>query len=88
MPWRRAGLVPIIEGGDKTDPQSYGPISSTSTVVGMLEDVVVDGIGEHLERHDLVCDGQRGLVGKTSCSTDILSFYSGVFETIDRGLLF
>lgn len=55
-------------------------------MVGKLQGVVTNGIGEHLERYDLVRDDRRESVRGASCLTDLLSFYGRVLESICKGM--
>ena len=49
----------------------------------MLESIIGDKIKEHLDKHNLIKDSQHGFRNGRSCLTNLLSFFSQVFEAVD-----
>ncbi|MDJ0596593.1 MAG: reverse transcriptase family protein [Pleurocapsa sp. MO_226.B13] len=82
--WKLANVVPIFKKGDKAATGNYRPISLTSTVGKILESIITKKIREHLDRHDLINDTQHGFMKGKSCLTNLLSFYSEVYEAVDN----
>ena len=83
--WRRANVVPIFKKGDKTLASNYRPVSLTSIVGKIMESIIAKNIREHLERHKLIRESQHGFMKGKSCLTNLLSFYSKVYESADNG---
>ena len=83
--WKQANVVPIFKKGDKTLTANYRPVSLTSIVGKMMESVIAKNIREHLERHKLINESQHGFTKGRSCLTNLLSFYSKVYEAADNG---
>ena len=83
--WRQANVVPIFKKGDRSSMQNYRPISLTSVIGKMLESLIADSIRDHIERHNLIHDSQHGFSKGRSCLTNLLAFYTRVFETADNG---
>ena len=83
--WRQANVVPIFKKGDKSLTANYRPVSLTSIVGKILESVIARNIRNHLERHNLINESQHGFTKGKSCLTNLLSFYSKVFEAADNG---
>ena len=82
--WKVANVVPIFKKGSKTEATNYRPISLTSLVGKLLESIIRDKITEHLDKHSLIRDTQHGFRSGRSCLTNLLSFFSEVFEAVDR----
>ena len=77
--------MPIFTKGDRIKEANYKPISLTSTVGKILGSIVASSIREHLERENLIKLSQHGFRKGFSCLTNLLSFYSEVFEAVDSG---
>ena len=50
-----------------------------------MESIIAKNIREHLERHKLIRESQHGFMKGKSCLTNLLSFYSKVYESADNG---
>ena len=83
--WKLADVVPIYKKGDRIKMSNYRPISLTSTVGKILETIIAYKIREHLERENLIKLSQHGFRKGFSCLTNLLSFYSEIFEAVDSG---
>ena len=83
--WKLADVVPIFKKGEKIKKSNYRPVSLTSTVGKILESIVANKIREHLEKHKLIKLSQHGFLVGCSCLTNLLSYYSEVFEAVDSG---
>ena len=83
--WRQANVVPIFKKGDKTVASNYRPVSLTSVVGKIMESIITKNIREHLDKHNLINQSQHGFMKGKSCLTNLLSFYSKVYEAADNG---
>ena len=87
-PWRRTNVVPTFKKGDKTIPSNFKPVSLTSVVGKLMELIIANKIREHseiLEKHNLINHSQHGYTEEKLCLTNLLSFYSKVYEAMDNG---
>ena len=50
-----------------------------------MESIIAKNIREHLDRHNLINQSQHGFTKGKSCLTNLLSFYSKVYEAADNG---
>ena len=82
--WKRANIVPIYKGGRREDPLNYRPVSLTSVVGKLCEKVIKEAWMEHLERNNILTDCQFGFRRGRSCSSNLLSFYSKVIDTVQE----
>lgn len=81
--WKTANVVPIFKKGNKSVASNYRPISLTSIVGKMLESILAGKIRDHLERFKLINETQHGFIQGRSCLTNLLSFFSEVYEAVD-----
>ena len=56
----------------KTNPPNYRPISLTSVTCKVMENIIKDGIMNHMISHELFCDAQHGFVPGRSCISRLL----------------
>ncbi|MCP5019012.1 MAG: hypothetical protein GY938_27595, partial [Ketobacter sp.] len=82
--WKLANVVPIFKKGDRSISANYRPVSLTSTVGKLLESIIARNIREHLEKYNLIRDSQHGFRNGYSCLTNLLSFFSEVYEALDK----
>ena len=70
---KQANVIPIFKKGGKEDPDIYRPISSTSSLAKVFEQILREQMNEHLERNKLLVPRQFGFRAKYS-SRDALLF--------------
>ena len=68
--WRESIVIPIHK---KSDPKNYRPVSLTSSVCKLLENIVRQHLQTHLNKHNLLIDNQHGFRSKRSCETKLIS---------------
>ena len=82
--WKRANIVPIYKGGNKENPLNYRPVSLISVVGKLCERIVKDKWIEHLEKNEVLSVHQYGFRKGSSCSSNLLAFYSKIIETVQE----
>ena len=82
--WKLANVVPIFKKGDKSIASNYRPISLTSIIGKLLESIIATKIRSHLETFNLIHSSQHGFTQGRSCLTNLLSFFSEVYEAVDN----
>ena len=60
------------------------PASLTLTVGKLLESIIAKNIRDHLDKFNLIKDTQHGFRNGYSCLTNLLSFFSEVFQALDE----
>ena len=83
--WKRAHIVPVFKGGDKSNVENYRPVSLTSLVCKTLESIIKDNIVEFLDENDIIKDTQHGFRKNRSCLTNLLDFFEVATESFDKG---
>ena len=82
--WKRANIVPIYKGGNRSNPLNYRPVSLTSVVGKMCERVVKDVWMKDLEDRNVLTDRQFGFRSGRSCTSNLLAFYSRVIDEVQE----
>ena len=68
MDWKEAVVRPHFKGkGDRTDPESYRPISVLPPIAKVFESMMASRIMSHFERSDLFSEAQFGFRKGLSC---------------------
>ena len=84
MDWKRADIVPIFKGGNNEDPLNYRPVSLTSVVAKICEKVIKCKWTKYLEDNKVITDAQFGFREGRSCTTNLISFYSRIIDTVQE----
>ena len=82
--WKFANVTPIFKKGSKDQPENYRPISLTSVVCKLLENILRDKIVKYLEKNKLISDTQHGFRNKRSCLTNLLDFFYDIMNIYDE----
>jgi len=75
--WRKAIVTPIFKKGKKEDPANYRPVSLTSILGKMMEQLILDVIIKQVEEK-VIRSSQHGFTKGKSCLTNLIVFYNGV----------
>ena len=70
---KQAHVIPIYKKGDNEDPDNYRPISITSSLAKVFEQILREQMNEYLERNNLLGPLQFGFRAKYS-TTDALLY--------------
>ena len=69
--WKLANVVPVHKTGDKAVIENYRPISLTSLVMKVMEEIVRDEL--YSKCKDLINDKQYGFLPNKSCTTQMIN---------------
>ena len=69
-------ISPVHKSGSRGLPKNYRPVALTSHIVKVFERVVRRSLVDHLERNDLLSDGQHGFCAVSDPVAIILGQYS------------
>lgn len=81
--WKTSYVTSIPKKGNLTDANNYRPISITSILSKMFEDLVTKNISPLF--NNIFCDSQHGFRKNHSFNTNLISFYNNVLKCINEG---
>ncbi|KAK4816287.1 hypothetical protein QYF61_014585 [Mycteria americana] len=83
--WRLANVTPIFKKGRKEDLGNYRPVSLTSVLGKLMEQIILSAITWHVEDNQGIKPSQHGFRKGRSCLTNLISFYDKVTRLVDEG---
>ncbi|KAK4824681.1 hypothetical protein QYF61_017405 [Mycteria americana] len=89
--WRLANVTPIFKKGRKEDPGNYRPVSLTSVLGKLMEQIILSAIARHVENNQGIKPSQHGFRKGRSCLTNLISFYDKTsvkaFDAVSHSIL-
>ena len=82
---RLANVTPIYKKGWKEDPGNYRPVSLTSVLGKLMEQIILSAFTRHVENNQGIKPSQHGFKKGRSCLTHLISFYYKVTHIMDEG---
>jgi len=82
--WKTANISPIFKKGDRLNPGNYRPVSLTSVVCKLMEQLIRDIIMEHLVSNALLTNCQHGFISGRLCITQLLATLDHWTDILDR----
>ncbi|KAK4810310.1 hypothetical protein QYF61_017357 [Mycteria americana] len=83
--WRLANVTPIYKKGWKEDLENYRPISLTSVLGKVMEQIILSATTWHVPDNQVIRPSQHGFMKGRSCLTNLISFYGKVTHLEDEG---
>ncbi|GAB0191241.1 mitochondrial enolase superfamily member 1 [Grus japonensis] len=83
--WKLASGIPICKKGQKEDPGNYRPVSLTSVLGKVMEQIILSAIMQHVQDNQVIRPSHHGFMKGTSCLTNLISFYDKVTCLVDEG---
>ncbi|KAF1595969.1 UNVERIFIED_CONTAM: hypothetical protein FQV16_0016447, partial [Eudyptes robustus] len=83
--WRLANVTPIYKKGQKEDPGNYRPVSLTSVLEKVMEQMILSAITRHIQGNQVIRPSQHEFMKGRSCLTNLISFYDQVTCLVDEG---
>lgn len=82
--WKRALVVPVYKGGDKSLASNYRPVSLTSVVCKILERLIDSRVRSYLEGRRWFYHRQHGFRTGYSCGSQLVSFVQDLQDALDK----
>ena len=81
---KRAAVVPIYKGGERSDPSNYRPISLTPILMKVMEKIVREQIVNFMTDNNLFNQTQHGFMRGRSCLSALLSVYDQLMQNLSE----
>ena len=78
-------VSPVHKGGSRGQPSNYRPVALTSHIMKVFERVVRRKLVDHLEKNNLLPNGQHGFRSKRSCLTQLLAYWDQILDNLEEG---
>jgi hypothetical protein len=79
--WKKALVVPIYKGGDRSLVSNYRPISLTSVVCKQMGHVIASYLRKTWDKKDWLFEGQHGFRPGYSCESQVIMVCQGIALT-------
>ena len=83
--WKWANISAIFKKGSRKDPLNYRPVSLTSIVCKIMEQIIRDHIIEHMRKNKLFSNKQFGFISGRSTTIQLLNVLDKWTKKIDEG---
>jgi hypothetical protein len=84
--WKKAIVVPIYKGGDRSVVVNYKPVSLTSVVCKQMEHIIAGYLRNVWERSGWLYEGQHGFRPGYSCESQIVTVCQDIADALDEGV--
>ena len=82
--WKKAIVVPIYKGGDRSVVGNYRPVSLTSVVCKQMEYVIAGYLRQVWEISGWLYEGQHGFRPGYSCESQVVTVCQDIADSLDR----
>ena len=83
--WKDANVIPLFKKGSRHQAQNYRPVSLTSIIGKLVENIIKVKLMSHLEQYNLINESQHGFLSGRSCLTNLLEFLENATSEVDSG---
>ena len=82
--WKKATVVPIHKGDDRSVVRNYRPVCLTSVVYKQMEHVIVGYIRQVWEDRNWLYEGQHGFRPGYSCESQIIKVCQDISDSLNE----
>ena len=78
-------ICPIHKGGSRSIPKQYRPVALTSHLIKVFERVVRLSLVAHIDKYNLLPDGQHGSRAMRSTLTQLMAHWDTILDGLSQG---
>ena len=82
--WKKATVVPIHKGGDRSLVTNYRPVSLTSVVCKQMEHVIASYLRQVWDKNDWLYEGQHGFRLGYLCESQVITLCQDIADSLDN----
>jgi hypothetical protein len=83
--WKKAIVVPIYKGGDRSLVSNYTPVILTSAGSKQMEHVIASYLRKTWDKKDWLLEGQHGFRPGYSCESQVITVCQDIADSLDNG---
>ena len=83
--WKKAIVIPIYKGGDKSVVGNYRPVSLTPMVCKQMEHIIAGYLRQVREMSGWLYVGQHGFRPGHSCESQVVTVCQDITDSLDEG---
>ena len=74
LEWKEANIIPLFKKRSRNKSVNYRPVSLTSEICKLLEEIIRDHMMDFLTKHKLIKPSQHRFLKTRSCLTNVFFF--------------
>ncbi|KAF4800669.1 RNA-directed DNA polymerase from mobile element jockey-like protein [Turdus rufiventris] len=83
--WKKANVTQVFKSCKKENTGNYWPVSLTSTLIKVMEHLILESISSHMNDKKVIRRSQHGFTNNKSCLTDLIAFCHETATWMDKG---
>jgi len=83
--WKRAIVIPIHKGGNRSLVTNYRTISLTSVLCNQMEHIIASYLRQVWDKNDWFYEGQHGFRPGYSCESQVIAVCHDIADSLDNG---
>jgi hypothetical protein len=83
--WKRATVIPIHKGDDRSLVTNYTSVSLTSAVCKQMDHVITSHLRQVWDTNDWLYEGQYGFRPGYSCESQVIAVCQDIADSLNNG---
>jgi len=83
--WKRATVIAIHKGGDRSLVTNYRPVTLTSVLCKQMEHVIASCLRQVWDKNDWLYESQHGFRLGYSCESQVIAVCQDIADSLDKG---
>jgi hypothetical protein len=84
--WKKATVIPVHKGGDRSIIPNYRPVSLTSVICKQMEHAIATYLRQVWNKEGWLYEGQHGFRPGYSCDSQVIAVCQDIADSMDNGV--